>query len=64
MEDHHLILGRVTDYITGETLVDTHDCQVQRWFPDNQTSVNTGPGKTGGALPGAPGRNYQRPGCF
>ncbi len=25
MGDHHLILGRVTDYITGETLTDTHD---------------------------------------
>lgn len=25
MEKHHLVLGETTDFITGETLVDTHD---------------------------------------
>ena len=25
MNGHHLILGELTDYITGETLKDTHD---------------------------------------
>jgi hypothetical protein len=38
MEGHHLILGRITDYITGETLVDTHDeryrQKLARWLVD------------------------------
>ena len=25
MGKHHLVLGELTDYITGETRVDTHD---------------------------------------
>ncbi len=38
MESHHLILGRTTDYITGETLIDTHDeryrQKLARWLVD------------------------------
>ena len=30
MNDHHLILGTVTDIITGETLVETHDEQLRQ----------------------------------
>ena len=41
MGNHHLILGELTDYLTGEPLTDTHDERLRqelaKWLVEKKT---------------------------